>query len=43
MLGMDFNTEEKNIPDFITFLFIVDSFFPEQPPKILTKSNVIII
>lgn len=40
ILGLDINTEDKNIPDFLTFLIIVDSFFPEQPPKILAKSNV---
>ena len=40
ILGLEINSEDKNIPDFLTFLFIVDAFFPEQPPKVLTKSNV---
>ncbi len=40
ILGLEINTEEKNVPDFLTFLIIVDSFYPEQPPKILSKSNV---
>jgi hypothetical protein len=40
ILGLEINSEDKNMPDFLTFLMIVDSFFPEQPPKILTKSNV---
>jgi len=39
ILGLDINAEDKNIPDFLTFLIIVDSFYPEQPPKILAKSN----
>jgi hypothetical protein len=40
ILGLEFNSEDKNMPDFLTFLLIVDSFYPEKPPKILTKSNV---
>jgi hypothetical protein len=40
ILGLEINSEDKNMPDFVTFLLIVDSFFPEKPPKILTKSNV---
>jgi hypothetical protein len=40
ILGLDFNSEEKNVPDFLTFLIILDSFYPEQPPKILSKCNV---
>ena len=39
------NTEEiknkvKNIPECITFLVIVDYSFPNNPPKILSKSDV---
>lgn len=41
ILGIEINSEDKNIPDFLTFLVIVDCFFPEKQPKILTKSNVI--
>jgi len=40
ILGLEINSEDKNIPDCLTFLLIVDSFYPEKPPKILTKSNV---
>ena len=40
ILGLEINSEDKNMPDFLTFLLIVDSFCPEKPPKILTKSNV---
>lgn len=32
--------EEKNIPEYITFLVILDSNFPFSPPKILSKTNV---
>ena len=42
ILALEINSEDKNIPDFVNFLLIVDSFFPEQPPKILTKTNVFI-
>lgn len=40
ILGLEINSEDKNMPDFLTFLLIVDCFCPEKPPKILTKSNV---
>ncbi len=40
ILDMEINSEDKNVPDFITFLMIVDASFPDAPPKILTKSNV---
>ena len=32
--------EDKNIPEFITFLMIVDWNYPKSPPKILSKTNV---
>ena len=41
-LNLDINFEDKKIPEFITFLMIVDSQFPNHPPKILSKTNVII-
>jgi hypothetical protein len=40
ILGLEMNFEDKNIPDFLNFLVILDSFFPEERPKILAKSNV---
>jgi hypothetical protein len=40
ILGLDLNSEDKSMPDFLTFLVILDSFFPVERPKILSKSNV---
>ena len=34
------NVEDNNIPEYITFLIIVDSQYPTSPPKILSKTNV---
>ena len=39
-LNLDINFEDKNLPDFLSFLMIVDSQFPSVPPKILAKNNV---
>lgn len=40
ILGLDNPELEQNIPDYITFLFILDVNYPDIPPKILTKTNV---
>lgn len=32
-----------DIPDFITFLIILDYSYPEQPPKIISKTKVKLI
>lgn len=32
--------DEICIPDFVTFLMILDINYPEEPPKILLKTNV---
>ena len=34
------SNEDKNIPEYITFLVILDSNFPISPPKVLSKTNV---
>jgi hypothetical protein len=41
LLIPEISSDDKNIPDYLTFMFILDSSFPEQPPKILLKSNVL--
>ena len=40
ILNIDNPEIEKNIPDYITFLIILDTNYPESTPKILSKSNV---
>ena len=40
-LNLDINFEDKNLPDFLSFLMIVDNQFPTNPPKILAKTNVV--
>lgn len=40
IIGLDNPELEKNIPDYISFLFILDVNYPESPPKILAKTNV---
>ena len=40
ILGLDNTEMEHNIPEYITFLFILDITYPDYPPKILTKTNV---
>jgi len=44
-ISFDINIESENtiVPDFITFLLIIDYQFPSSPPRILTKTNVILI
>lgn len=39
----DLINKTLNLPDIITFLIIVDYSFPNSPPKILSKSDVIIL
>lgn len=39
ILGLDNPEVEQNIPDYITFLFILDVNYPDVPPKILAKTN----
>jgi len=34
------SNEDKNIPEYITFLVILDADFPISPPKVLSKTNV---
>ena len=40
IINLDLNQEDSNLPDYIAFLIIVDQTFPNEPPKILAKSNV---
>ncbi len=40
ILGLDNTEAEHSIPDYITFLFILDISYPDYPPKILAKTNV---
>ena len=40
-LGNEFKSQ-SSLPECITFLMIVDYSFPSQPPKILSKTNVLI-
>ena len=40
ILGLE-NNNDNNVPDYITFLFILDINYPDQPPKVLSKTNVI--
>lgn len=43
MIPLDIDTEKNNkIPDFLLFLLLIDPTYPENPPKLLTKSTVII-
>jgi len=39
-VDLDSNDDNKLVPDFMTFLLIVDSQFPISPPRVLTKTNV---
>lgn len=39
IIGFDNPEIEQNIPDYITFLFILDVNYPDSCPKILSKSN----
>ena len=41
-ISFDINIESENtiVPDFITFLLIIDYQFPTTAPRILTKTNV---
>jgi len=39
IIGFDNPEIEQNIPDYITFLFILDVNYPDSAPKILSKSN----
>lgn len=39
-LSLDAEKEKSKIPELISFLIILDSSYPERPPKILTKTNV---
>jgi len=43
-ISFDINIETDNstVPDFITFLLIIDTQFPSSPPRILAKTNVYI-
>ena len=41
-LGNEFKSQ-SSLPECITFLMIVDYSFPSQPPKILSKTNVLIL
>jgi hypothetical protein len=40
ILGIDDTDNKFNIPDYLNFLVIVDSTFPDNAPKILSKTNV---
>ena len=40
ILGLENTESEHSIPDYITFLFILDISYPDYPPKILAKTNV---
>ena len=37
---LNINKEEKQCPDLVTFLIIVDYSYPENSPKILSKTSV---
>ena len=37
------NEKANKVPESLTFLLIIDYSYPEQPPKILAKTNVSII
>lgn len=41
ILGLENTENEHLVPDYITFLFILDTSYPEMPPKVLAKTNVI--
>lgn len=40
ILGIDNIDSDHNVPDYITFLIILDVSYPDYPPKILAKTNV---
>jgi len=40
IINLDNPEIEQSIPDYISFLFILDVYYPEVPPKILAKTNV---
>lgn len=40
IIGLENPEIEQNIPDYITFLFILDVNYPDSCPKILAKTNV---
>ncbi len=39
---LNFDSETIKVPDFITFLLIIDFQFPTNPPRILSKTNVLL-
>lgn len=39
ILGLDNSSLEEKTPDYITILFILNVNYPEDPPKVLSKSN----
>ena len=36
---MEITSQKANIPEYIMFLIILDIWYPEQPPKLLAKSE----
>lgn len=39
ILGLDNSSLEEKTPDYITILFILNVNYPEDSPKVLSKSN----
>lgn len=39
IIGIDDTKKKSKIPDIIIFLLVLDSNYPNEPPKIITKSN----
>ena len=39
IIGIDDTKRKSQIPDIIIFLLVLDSNYPEESPKLITKSN----
>ena len=39
IIGIDDTQKKSQIPDIIIFLLFLDSNYPDEPPKFVTKSN----
>jgi hypothetical protein len=40
ILSLEEIEEHNSIPEFLTFLIIIDSTYPDSPPHVLSKTNV---
>lgn len=39
MIGIDSEAIKERVPQTLVFLIIIDNTYPDNPPKVLTKSN----